>query len=144
MLKEFKAFIFRGNVIDLAVAVIIAAAIGAIISSLIEDIITPLLLNPALKAAHVDNIAELRAFGTLVDVKDAAGKVIGQKVEGGIAYGAFLSKVINFVIVAFVLFLMIKGVNKAMSLKKKKEETPAAPTPENIELLREIRDSLKK
>lgn len=123
MLKEFKAFIFRGNVVDLAVAVIIAGAFGAIVSSLIENIITPLLLNPALKAAHVENIAEWK--------------------PGGIYLGKFISQVINFVVIAFVLFMIIKGMNKAT---KKKAEEPAAPapTPEDIELLREIRDLLKK
>jgi large conductance mechanosensitive channel len=123
MLKEFKAFIFRGNVIELAVGVIIATAFGAIINSLITDVITPLLLNPALKAAKVDDISNLK--------------------WNGIAIGKFLSAVITFLMTAFVLFMVLKGVNKAM---KKKEEVPAAPapTPEDIELLREIRDLLKK
>ena len=123
MLKEFKAFIFRGNVIDMAVGVIIATAFGAIINSLISDVITPLLLNPALKAAHVSDIALLK--------------------WNGIAIGKFLSSVITFLMTAFVLFLVLKGVNKAM---KKKEEEPAAPapTPEDILLLQEIRDLLKK
>lgn len=123
MLKEFKAFIFRGNVIDMAVGVIIATAFGAIINSLIADIITPLLLNPALEAAQVKDIAELK--------------------WNGIAYGKFLSATITFIMIAFVLFMILKGVNKAM---KKKEEAPAAPapTPEEILLLQEIRDLLKK
>jgi large conductance mechanosensitive channel len=123
MLKEFKAFIFRGNVIDMAVGVIIATAFGAIINSLIADVITPLLLNPALKAAHVDDIAQLKWHG--------------------IAIGKFLSAVITFIMVAFVLFMILKGVNKAM---KSKAEEPAAPapTPEDILLLQEIRDLLKK
>jgi large conductance mechanosensitive channel len=140
MLKEFKAFIMRGNVVDLAVAVILGAAFGAIINSLVTDIITPALLNPALKAAHVDNIAELKAFGTVV-VKD--GKEI---VEGGILYGAFLAKVINFLVIAFCLFMVIKLMNKAANFRKKQEaEVPAAPAePSNEEkLLTEIRDLLK-
>lgn len=123
MLKEFKAFAMRGNVIDLAIGVIIAAAFGKIIGSLIDDVITPLLLKPALEAAHLTQLQELTLFGT-------------------VKYGNFLSAVINFVIVAFVLFLIIKGVNAA----KKKEEaspTPAEP-PADIKLLTEIRDLLKK
>jgi large conductance mechanosensitive channel len=123
MLKEFKAFIFRGNVIELAVGVIIATAFGAIINSLITDIITPLLLKPALEQAKVTDIAKLE--------------------WNGVTYGNFLSATITFIMTAFVLFIVLKGVNKVM---KKKEEAPAAPapTPEDIELLREIRDLLKK
>lgn len=140
MLKEFKAFIMRGNVMDLAVAVILGAAFGAIINSLVTDIITPLILNPALKAAHVENIEELRAFGTKV-IKD--GK---ESIEGGVLYGSFLAKVINFLVIAFSLFIVVKIMNKAASIRKKKEEeTPAAPpAPSNEEvLLTEIRDLLK-
>ncbi|MEO8474111.1 MAG: large conductance mechanosensitive channel protein MscL [Chryseolinea sp.] len=122
MFKEFKEFAMRGNVVDLAIGVIIGAAFGKIVGSLIEDIITPLLLTPALDAAHLTNIAELKI--------------------GAIKYGTFLAAVINFVIVAFVLFLIIKGIN---STKKKKEEAPIAPpTPADVILLTEIRDLLKK
>ncbi|MDP5198688.1 large conductance mechanosensitive channel protein MscL [Flavobacterium sp. DG2-3] len=120
--SEFKAFAMKGNVVDLAVAVIIGAAFGKIVSSFIEDVITPLVLKPALDAAHLSKIEELTAFG-------------------GVKYGLFLSAVINFIIVAFVLFLVIKGMN---SLKKKEEPAPnqpAAPTQE--ELLTQIRDLLK-
>ena len=120
--SEFKAFAMKGNVVDLAVAVIIGAAFNKIISSFIEDVITPLVLKPALDAAHLSKIEELTAFG-------------------GVKYGLFLSAVINFIIVAFVLFLVIKGMN---SLKKKEEPAPnqpAAPTQE--ELLTQIRDLLK-
>lgn len=120
--SEFKAFAMKGNVVDLAVAVIIGAAFGKIVSSFIEDVITPLVLKPALDAAHLSRIEDLTAFG-------------------GVKYGMFLSAVINFIIVAFVLFLIIKALN---SLKKKEEPAPnqpAAPTQE--ELLTEIRDLLK-
>lgn len=126
MLKEFKAFIMRGNVVDLAVAVILGAAFGAIVTSLVSDIITPLILKPALKTAGVDRI-ELWT-------------------PGGIALGKFIAAVINFIVVAFCIFLMVKGMNRAMTLRKKKEdETPAAPVePSNQEkLLMEIRDLLK-
>lgn len=120
MLKEFKAFILRGNVVDLAVAVVIGAAFNAIVKSFVDDVITPLLLKPALEAVGASNIAELAWNGVL--------------------YGKFLSAVINFVIVGFVLFLTIKVINK---LQKKKEAAPAGPTKDQ-ELLTEIRDLLKK
>lgn len=122
MFSEFKEFAMKGNVVDLAVGVIIGAAFGKIVSSLIEDVITPLILKPALDAANLSTIEQLVAFG-------------------GVKYGMFLSAVINFIIVAFVLFLIIKGIN---NLKKKEEPAPnqpAAPTQE--ELLTQIRDLLK-
>ncbi|MFM2338466.1 MAG: hypothetical protein RL115_1659, partial [Bacteroidota bacterium] len=87
MLKEFKEFAIKGNVVELAVAVIIGAAFGAIVTSLVEDVITPLLLTPALKAAGVTDIDKLTA--------------------GAVKYGKFLAAVIKFIFVAFVLFLMV-------------------------------------
>ena len=123
MLKEFKAFAMRGNVVDLAIGVVIGAAFGIIVSSFIEDVITPLLLKPALEAANLSKIEELTAFG-------------------GVKYGMFISAVINFVIVAFVLFLIIKGINAAKKKEAPAPETPAGPTQE--QLLVEIRDLLKK
>ena len=122
IISEFKAFSIKGNVIDLAIGVIIGSAFGKIVSSFIEDVITPLLLKPALKAANFTKIEELTAFG-------------------GVKYGLFLSAVINFVIVAFVLFLLIKGINAA---KKKEDAAPAAAGPSQEELLTQIRDLLKK
>ncbi len=119
--KEFKEFAFKGNVLDLAVGVIIGAAFSAIVKSFVDDIITPLLLNPALEKANVKNIAELS--------------------WNGVKYGNFLSSVISFLIVAFVLFLLIKGVN---SLNKKPETAPPPPVlTEDQKLLTEIRDLLK-
>jgi len=122
-IKEFKEFAFKGNVIDLAVGVIIGGAFGKIVSSLVEDVITPLLLTPALKAAGAEDISKL--------------------VWNGVTYGNFLSAVINFLCIAMVLFWLIKGAN---SLKKpevvEEEAAPAGPTQE--ELLAEIRDLLKK
>jgi large conductance mechanosensitive channel len=123
MLKEFKAFIMRGNVVDLAVAVIIGAAFSAIIGSLVADIITPLILKPALDAAQVNKLEDL--------------------VWNGVLYGKFLSTVINFLIVAFCIFLIIKAINKFKKPAPAPEpEAPKGPTQE--ELLAEIRDLLKK
>ena len=120
MFKEFKAFIMKGNVIDFAIAVIFGAAFGAIINSLVGDIITPLLLAPALKAAGVDDIAALS--------------------WNGVKYGNFISTVLKFLVIAFVLFLVVRAYNKM-----KKPEAPAAPAgPTQEELLIQIRDLLKK
>ena len=124
MLKDLKAFLLRGNVVDLAVGVIIATAFGAIVTSFVNDIITPLLLNPALKAANVDRIAELS--------------------WNGVAYGSFLSAIINFVVIGTVLFFVVKAIEKAQSLGKKEEaeEAPAGPT--ELEILQEIKALLEK
>jgi large conductance mechanosensitive channel len=127
--SEFKEFATGGNVVDLAIGVIIGGAFGKIVSSLIDDVITPLLLKPALEEAHLTKLEDLTALGS-------------------VKYGMFISATINFVIVAFVLFLIIKGINAAKS-KMEKAEAPAtppappAPTREEI-LLGEIRDLLKR
>lgn len=123
MLQEFKEFAVKGNVVDLAVGVIIGGAFGKIVSSFIEDVITPLILTPALEAANLSKIEDLTIFG-------------------GVKYGMFMSAVINFVIIAFVLFLMIKAINKLKKEKPAEEAAPAGPTQE--ELLTQIRDLLKK
>lgn len=120
MLKEFKEFALKGNIVDLAVAVIIGGAFGAIISSLVDDVITPLLLAPALDAVGAKDINQL-AWGT-------------------VKYGNFLAAIIKFIVVAFVLFLIIRAMNRMM----KKQPAAPPPTPEEVVLLREIRDSLKK
>ena len=125
MLKDLKAFLLRGNVVDLAVGVIIASAFGAIVTSFVNDIITPLLLNPALKAAKIERIAELS--------------------WNGVAYGNFLSAVINFLVVGTVLFFAIKAMEKTQNLTKKEEaaeEAPAGPT--ELEVLQEIKALLEK
>ena len=119
-LKEFKTFISNGNVVELAVGVIIGSAFGTIVSSLVDDIVTPLLLNPALKAANVQEITELS--------------------WSGIKYGNFLSAVIKFIIIAIVLFFIVKIMNAI--LKKQVENAPSV-SPTEI-LLMEIRDALKK
>lgn len=121
MIKELKAFLFRGNVIDLTVAVIIGSAFGAIVTSFVNDIITPLILNPALKAANVENITQLT--------------------WNGVKYGSFLGAVINFLIIGTSLFFVVKAAEKAMPKKQEEEDVEvAAPTQE--ELLTEIRDLL--
>jgi len=120
MLKDFKEFALKGNVVDLAVAVIIGGAFGTIVSSLVDDVITPLLLTPALKMAHAENIDTLA--------------------WGAVKYGKFLSAVIKFIIIAFILFLIVRAMKKMM---KAKEAAPAGPTPTE-QLLTEIRDELKK
>ena len=123
MLKEFRDFINRGSVIDLAVAVIIGVAFGAIITSLVNDIIMPLV-------------------GVVLGKVDFAGLAI-QVGEASIAYGKFIQAIVNFLIIAFVLFLVIRAFNK---MQPKKEAAPAAPPgpPADVKLLTEIRDLLKK
>lgn len=116
--KEFKAFAFKGNVIDLAVGVIIGAAFGKIVSSLVEDVITPLLLNPVMKASGVDKLENWSV--------------------GGVFWGKFLAAVISFFAIAFVVFWLVKVANK---VNKPAEAAPAGPSQE--ELLAEIRDLLK-
>src|SRR6185503_1937638 len=119
MLKEFKDFVMRGNVLDLAVAVVIGAAFAAIVSSLVDNIITPLLLTPALKAAQLQDIEKLA--------------------WGGIKWGLFVSAIIKFVIIAFILFLLVKFFK---SLEKKKVPSATAPTTSE-KLLAEILEELK-
>lgn len=119
-IKDFKAFAMKGNVMDLAVAVIIGAAFGAIVSSLVTDIITPLLLTPILDKAGLKDIAELK--------------------WGAVTYGKFLAAVINFLVIALVIFMLIRSV--ASMQKKKEDAAPAAPSSTD-KLLMEIRDQLK-
>lgn len=125
MMKEFKAFAMRGNVVDLAVGVVIGGAFGGIVKSLVDDILTPAILTPALKAAHIADLSQLVIPGT------------------AIKYGNFLSQIISFILVAFALFMIIKGLNR---MKKKEEAAPVAPPEPTVteKLLMEIRDSLNK
>lgn len=122
MWQEFREFINRGNVIDLAIGIIIGAAFTAIVNSLVADIVTPLLLNPAMRAARVDQLANLS--------------------YNGIKYGSFLAAVLNFLLVAFVLFLIVQAVNRFRRQEAAKPADPPAPTNEE-RLLGEIRDLLK-
>ena len=121
LVKEFKEFAIKGNIVDLAVAVVIGGAFGAIISSMVDDVITPLILTPALKAAHVEDIDKL--------------------VWGAVKIGKFLSAVIKFFLIAVSLFAIIKVIN---STKKREVEAPPAEPSSTDKLLIEIRDALKK
>ena len=124
-IKEFKEFAMKGNVIDLAVGVVIGGAFNSIVKSLVDDIITPAILTPALKAANLSDLAQLTIPGT------------------AIKYGNFISQVLSFIIVALALFMMVKFFNR---MKKKEEQAPAAPAEPSAtdKLLMEIRDELKK
>lgn len=142
MFKDFKAFIARGNVMDLAVAVIIGAAFGAIVSSLAEDIIMPVagaLLGGMDFSNHFVLLSVPESYdGPLDDY--AALKAAGAAMFG---YGAFLTAVIKFVIFAFVIFLLVRYVKKVIAESaRKEEEAPAGPS--EIELLTQIRDELRK
>jgi large conductance mechanosensitive channel len=118
-IKDFKAFIAKGNVVDLAVAVIIGAAFGAIVSSLVDDIVTPLLLTPALKAVGAENISQLK--------------------WGEVKYGNFLAAIIKFIVIALAIFSMIKAMT---AIQKKEDAAPPEPSSTD-KLLMEIRDQLK-
>ena len=121
--QDFKNFALKGNVVDLSVAVIIGAAFGAIITSMTGDVITPLLLQPALDAAGVKDLDKLS--------------------WGAVKYGNFLAAVLKFLIIAFVLFMLMRFMSR---LSRKKDETPAAPPAPSATdtLLMEIRDELRR
>jgi large conductance mechanosensitive channel len=138
MFQEFRAFIARGNVLDLAVAVIIGAAFGAIVTSLTGDVIMPLIgavFGGADFSSHFVLLSVPAGYdGSMSDyaaLKEAGAAMIG--------YGAFLTAVINFLILAFVIFLLVRAANRLIA---KREEAPAGPS--EIDLLTEIRDELKK
>ena len=136
--SEFKEFAMRGNVMDMAVGVIIGGAFGKIVTSLVEDIIMPLVSKATGGVSFVDLFINLGdgSYKTLADAKKAGAAVL--------AYGQFVQNILDFIIIAFCIFLMIKAVNK-VSRKKKEEaaEAPAVPSAEE-KLLTEIRDLLAK
>ena len=137
MLNEFKAFISKGNVMDLAVGVIIGGAFGLIVTSLVGDIIMPI-VGAIFGGIDFSNYFIPLAGGVTATTLDAA------KEQGAVlAYGNFFTVLINFLILAWIIFLMVKGVN---SLRAKEAEKPSAPVvpPADIALLTEIRDLLKK
>ena len=119
-IKEFKSFALQGSVVDLAVGVIIGAAFGAIISSLVDDVITPLVLTPMLKASNLEHIEDLK--------------------WGAVLIGKFIAAVIKFLLIALVLFWLIKAANK---MKKEEPTAPAEPSATD-KLLTEIRNALNK
>ena len=141
MLKEFKDFAVRGNVIDMAVGIIIGGAFGKIVSSLVKDVIMPP-IGKAIGGVPFDQlkyiISEAQAAGT-----DAAGNEIAEVAEVAIRYGAFLQTIVDFIIIAFVIFLMVKAINNAKKKEEAKPTPPPAPSKEEV-LLGEIRDLLKK
>lgn len=127
---EFKEFISRGNVVDMAVGVVVGGAFTAIVNSLVNDVIMPIV------GAIVGGI-------NFANLKIVIRPAEGDLAEAAICYGNFIQAIVNFLIVAFVLFCVVKGMNKL----KKKEETPAPEPPkpsEEVLLLREIRDALKE
>jgi large conductance mechanosensitive channel len=140
MFSEFRAFIAKGNVIDLAVGVIIGAAFGAIVKSLTDEIIMPII------GAIVGSI-DFSDFYIVLSGEVAPGTPLAAAREAGavvLGLGALASVVINFVILAFIIFLMVRYVSKLTAQISKPEEAPAPAGPTEIELLAEIRDALKK
>ena len=134
MLEEFKKFAMRGNVVDLAVGVIIGAAFGAIVNSLVGDVIMPVI------GAVTGGLDFTNYFIPLSSKVTAAALADAKKQGAVLAWGSFLTIVINFLIIAFVLFLAIKGINRL----KKEEPPPPPPGPSpEVKLLTEIRDALK-
>ncbi|MEO9779474.1 MAG: large conductance mechanosensitive channel protein MscL [Sedimentitalea sp.] len=140
MIQEFKDFIAKGNVMDMAVGIIIGAAFTAIVGSLVADLINPFI---SLFMGGIDFAGQYillgeGSFASITEAEEAGAAVF--------AWGRFVMAVINFLIIAFVVFLLVKAVNRAKSMSEKPEEEapeePAGPT--EIELLVEIRDSLKK
>jgi large conductance mechanosensitive channel len=128
VLKEFQEFAMRGNVIDLAVGVIVGAAFGKITTSLVNDVIMPP-IGLLVGGMDFSNLAI-----TLRDKTDQAEAV-------QIKYGAFLNTLIDFLIIAFAIFLLVKGIN---SMRRKREEAPPAAPPQEVVLLTEIRDELRR
>jgi len=138
MMKEFRAFAVRGNVVDLAVGIIIGGAFGKIVDSLVNDIVMPLIST--LLGGRIDFTNLFIVLGT---VPENVPRTFDALKKAGIpifAYGNFITILINFILLAFVIFQMVKIINKIRA----EEPKEAPPTPEDIVLLREIRDSLKK
>ena len=132
MVSEFKEFVARGNVVDLAVGVVIGAAFGKIVSALVDGIVMPL-VGVLLGGASVSDWKYVLKPGTV----DAAGNKVG---EVAIAYGTLIQAAIDFLLIAFVIFLFLKAYNR---VRKPAQAAPPAP-PEEVMLLREIRDSLRR
>ncbi len=138
MMKEFRAFAVRGNVVDLAVGIIIGGAFGKIVDSLVNDIVMPLIST--LLGGRIDFTNLFIVLGT---VPDNVPRTFDALKKAGIpifAYGNFITILTNFILLAFVIFQMVKIINRI----REEEPKPTPPTPEDIVLLREIRDSLKR
>ena len=138
IMKEFRAFAVKGNVIDLAVGVIIGGAFGKIVDSLVNDIVMPLISS--LLGGRIDFTNLFIVLGT---VPDNVPRTFDALKKAGVpifAYGNFITISINFVLLAFVIFQMVKVVNKVRLM----DAPPPPPVPEDVVLLREIRDSIKK
>jgi large conductance mechanosensitive channel len=138
VLNEFKAFIAKGNVLDMAVGIIIGAAFTAIVGSLVSDIINPV-IGMVIGGIDFSNYyfdLSMGEYGSLEEAKKAGAPLI--------MYGLFINAIIKFLIVAFVVFILVKNVNKLKDKLVKAEAAAPAATPEDIVLLREIRDALKK
>lgn len=140
MMSEFKEFALKGNVMDLAVGVIIGAAFGKIVDSVVGDLIMPLV------GAVIGNLDFSSMYVLLGAVPAGVGSGLAELKKAGVpvfAYGNFITIAVNFIILAFIIFLMVKQMNR---LKREAPPAPAAPvaTPEDILLLRQIRDSLRK
>ncbi|MGH1456435.1 MAG: large conductance mechanosensitive channel protein MscL [Alphaproteobacteria bacterium] len=142
MLKEFKDFIARGNVMDMAVGIIMGAAFTAIVNSMVGDLIMPIIGVITSGVDFADQFVALngQAYDSLKAAQDAGAPII--------TYGVFINAIINFLIISFVVFMLVKGVNKLKAAAEKEAEekaaaAPAAP-PADIVLLTEIRDALKK
>jgi large conductance mechanosensitive channel len=136
MLEEFKKFAMRGNVVDLAVGVIIGAAFGAIVNSLVADIVMPLIGSIAGGLDFSNHFVPLSSKVTATALVDA------RKQGAVLAWGNFATLIINFLIIAWVLFLCIKGINRLKAPEAAPSPSPAPPSPE-VQLLTEIRDLLK-
>ena len=140
MMQEFKEFAVKGNVMDLAVGVIIGGAFGKIVDSIVGDLIMPVV------GAVFGKLDFSNLFITLGQVPAGTGSTLADLKKAGVpvlAYGSFITVAVNFAILAFIIFIMVKQINR---LKNEAPAAPAAPapTPEDVVLLREIRDSLKK
>ena len=138
MMKEFRAFAVRGNVVDLAVGIIIGGAFGKIVDSLVNDIVMPLIST--LLGGRIDFTNLFIVLGTVPENEPRTFDALKKAGIPIFAYGNFITISINFILLAFVIFQMVKIINKI----RDEEPKPTPPTPEDIVLLREIRDSLNK
>lgn len=142
MLKEFKEFAMKGNMLDMAVGIIIGAAFGAIVTSLVKDVIMPP-IGLLLGGVDFTNMFLVLKEGATAPAPYADLAAASAAGAVTLNYGTFINSIVSFLIVAFSVFLLIKGVNKLRREKPAEPEAPA-PTPEDVLLLREIRDSLKR